>query len=130
MGTTVPLSPVPTVPAAFPSAVTEADADLLCDLESKLPPEWVIEVETMPEFDWVATVHQGEVSLSETLMFVVFRWPGRALCLTRWMDGSTSAVDSFAELAPVLDHIPSGIFAGAKARLANVKAEGWQGVRH
>jgi hypothetical protein len=126
----VQLRSAPNDLAVFPPTVTEADAALLRDLEGKLPPEWVIEVEMLPDLDWAATVHRGEVPMSEMLMFVVFRWPGHAICSTHWMDGSQSVMDGSPALAPVLDMIPSAIFAGAGGYLAMVEAGGWQEVRH
>ena len=129
MGAGMLLSVAPTGPAVFPTTMTEADRAAFRDLEAKLPPGWGVEVEKEPGAGWCATVTGPDGPLMEPV-FIICQLRGHSSLFVRWMDGSTLSTYASPALAPVLDTIPSGIFAGAEARLATVHAEGWHDVRH
>ena len=63
-------------------------------------------------------------------MFTLCRWSDRVGLFVQWMDGTASSAAAFTDLEPILDLIPSGIFASAEARLTTVRTEGWADTRH
>jgi len=109
--------------------VSAADERLLLALVDQMPPRWCVGVEPADGLAWVAYVRHEDAPLAWPT-FLVCRWEHGYGFGARWMDGSTFSSGAFRDLKTALDLIPSGIFAGAEASLATVRADGWAATRH
>ena len=94
-----------------------------------LPDGWVVELQADPGMAWAAFVYQADAPRSRP-MFTVCRWTDRVGLFVQWMDGSASSAVAFAELWPVLELIPNGIFAFTQTQLATVAAKDWTNTQH
>ncbi len=81
------------------------------------------------EMAWTAFIYCEDAPRSRPL-FIVCRWSDHMGLFVQWMDGSAASAIVFTELSPVLDLIPSGIFACAEARLATVPPTNWADTSH
>ena len=89
----------------------------------------MLEVRAEADMAWVAFVFCAQCPRSRP-MFTLCRWIDRVGLFVQWMDGTASSVAAFTNLEPILELIPSDIFASTKKQLATVPAEGWTSTRH
>jgi len=102
---------------------------LLNILRHNLPDGWVVDVQADAEMTWSAAVYRAS-ALSGGLQFTICGWNNRVGLIVHWMDGSAVSAIAFAELEPIVDLIPNGIFMCALARLATVPAVDWNSTKH
>jgi hypothetical protein len=119
---------VPSLPSATPLLSVD-EAVLLNALMDNMPPGWAVDFAVDAGMKWAAFVHRADDPRNGPL-FTVCRWPDRVGLFVRWTDGSGSVVAVLKDLSPVLNLIPSGIFAFSAARLATVRAESWADTMH
>jgi len=91
-------------------------------LKRILPDSWVVELQADPGMAWAAIVCQAETPRSQP-MFTVCRGSDRVALFVQWIGGSASSAVAFTELWPVLELIPSDIFAFTQTYLATVPAK-------
>ena len=109
--------------------LSTGEACQLGALQDSLPEGWVLEVKAAADMAWVAFVFCAQCPRSRP-MFTLCRWSDRVGLFVQWMDGTASSVAAFTDLEPILELIPSDIFASTKRQLATVPAEGWTSTRH
>ncbi len=119
---------LPSASVAVPLISTD-EARQLGILRKSLPEAWVLEVKAAADMAWVAFVFCAQCPRSRP-MFTLCRWSDRVGLFVQWMDGTASSVAAFRDLEPILELIPSDIFASTKKQLATVPAEGWTSTRH
>jgi hypothetical protein len=108
--------------------LTTVEGMLFEALKDNLPDGWVVSLEAGAGTGWVVVVHRSDASKGAP-RFTVCRWHNCVGLFVRWMDDSASSI-VFTELSPVIDLIPSSIFAVAEASLATVRTASWAETRH
>ncbi len=119
---------VPSASLAAP-LLSKGEACQLEALQDSLPEGWILEVKAEAEMAWVAFVFCAQCPRSRP-MFTLCRWVDRLGLFVQWMDGTASSAVAFTDLEPILDLIPSGIFASTEAHLATVPTTGWTDTQH
>ena len=119
---------LPSVSVAVPLLST-GEARQLGILRESLPEGWVLEVKAEADMAWVAFIFCAQCPRSRP-MFTLCRWSDRVGLFVQWMDGTASSVAAFTDLEPILELIPSDIFASTKKQLATVPTTGWTSTRH
>lgn len=87
------------------------------DMAEKLPAGWMVNVQADASMAWKAFVYRASAPESRPL-FTVCRWSDRVGLFVQWADGSSYSVVTCTQLRPILDMVPSSIFAFAAVSLA------------
>lgn len=119
---------MPSMPPAAPLLSLD-EAILLDALMDSMSPGWALDFAVDGGMKWAAFTHRADNPRNGPL-FTVCRWADRVGLSVRWIDGSGSLIAVLKGLSPVLNLIPSGIFALSAAHLATVRAESWADTMH
>ena len=116
-------------PPVRATAVTADEVILFDTLKNNMPPGWAVDFAADAGMEWAAVIHCADDPRNGPL-FTVCRWADRVGLFVRWIDGSGSLIAMLADLSPVLDLIPHGIFAFSATCLATVRDESWPDTMH
>lgn len=120
---------VPVLSVAPAALLPPAQAVLLNTLGHNLPDGWNVDVEADAEMAWIAAVYCAYAPSSGP-QFTICGWSDHVGLIVHWLDGSGFSAVTFADLEPIVDLIPNGIFMSALTCLATVPAMDWNRMRH